>query len=148
MTTIKYEVPASIETIFTTELNALADDDTKLSAALSNDAASELDLYADFQLYVAAQASARAIGGTVGLYILIEIDGTNYGYGDDALLPGGQAWVGSFALDNATTARYVDLRGIQLPPFNFKVLVHNDTGQAFAATGSTLKMRRYSLESA
>lgn len=133
----------SNENVLTTELNSLASAANKLSAAFSNDATGELYPYADFEFYVAAQGSARSAGARIDLYILPTMDGTNYSYGDDSTDASPTTYVGSFLLDAATTARYVYLTGILLPPADFKVLIDNQTGQAFASSGNTLKMRRY-----
>jgi len=149
MTTAKWATPDSAENVLTTELNALANSANKITGtAVSNDQAAELDMYADFTLYLAEQASARDAGGRVDLYILPQSDGTNYPYGGDALDPSPNHWVGSFVFDAAVTARYEVLRGILLPPADFHVLVINETGQALAATLNTLTMRRYNIESA
>jgi len=143
-TEFKWNAPDSVETILTTELNALADGANKITGtAVSNDQAAELDMYADFTLYLAAQGAARSAGAYVALYILPMSDGTNYPYGGDALDPAANLWTANFVFDAATTARYAVIRGVLLPPMDFHVLVMNETGQAFAATLNTLKMRRY-----
>lgn len=148
MATIKYEAPASTSTILTTELNSLGDGANKLSSAISNDAAGELYLYMDIEIYVATQASARAADARVDVYILEELDGSNYTYGGDSDDPPDNAWVGAFIFDAATTARYNHLRGIPLPPTDFKILIINETGQAFASSGNTLKIAKYNLQAA
>jgi hypothetical protein len=147
MATIKLEAPASQASILTTELNSLADGGNKTSSALSNDAAGELYLYADFELYIAAQGSNRADDARVDLYILVEQDASNYTYGGDSLDPPDNAYVGTFLFDVATAARYNHIRGIPLPPTDFKVLLINETGQAFASSGNTLKWIKYNLQS-
>jgi hypothetical protein len=147
MATIKWVYSGSLTTIFTTELNSLANGSNKITGtALDND--SGLDLYADFEFYIAAQASARSAGAYIPLYILPLVDASNPTYGGDSLDPPGSMWVGSFLLDAATTARYTSIRGVLLPPFDFHVLVMNETGQAFASSGNTLKYRRYNMSSA
>ena len=147
MTVIKWGDVASIETILTTTLNALASGSNKITASVvSNDAVAELDVYADFELYLSTQGSARDLGAYVEMFLLPLVDGTNPPYGGDSLDPPGTMWVGNFIFDAAVTARYSHLRGILLPPFDFHVLVINETGQALAGTLNTLKMRRYNLE--
>lgn len=148
MATVKWASPDSVEDVLTTELNSLSDGANKITTtAISNDQAAELDMYADFILSLAAQGSARSSGARVDLYILPQSDGTNYPYGGDSLDPDPGLLAGSFAFDAATTARVAVLRGILLPPMDFHVLVVNETGQALAASGSTLQMRRYNVES-
>lgn len=146
MTITKWSATTSPESILTTELNSLANGATKLSAAVSNDDAAERNLYADFEFTIAAQGSARANDAHVQLYLLPSIDGTNFTYGDDSTTPPASALVGSFILDASTSARVVHLRGVELPPEDFKLLVYNNTGQALAASGNTLKLFRYNLE--
>ncbi len=148
MATIKYAAPNSIETVFTTGLNNLANDGVAVSANVSNDATEELYLYADFEIYLATQGSARSAGAHVEIYIIQEIDGTNYSYGGTGLPPNAALKVGNFAYDAAVTARYTHIRGVKLPPADFEVVLINRTGQAFAASGNTLKMVRYNLQSA
>jgi hypothetical protein len=146
MTTVKWEAKAGVESVLTTELNSLADDGNKITtSALSNDASNELYLYADFKLYLAEQGSARDSGGGVALYILPEVD-SDHNYGSDSLDPPVQHRVGFFEFDAAVTARESIIRGVLLPPSDFHVLVINETGQAFAASGNTLDMERYNMQ--
>lgn len=148
MAVIKWGDVAAAESILTTELNALGDGANKITGtAISNDAVAELDVYADFVLYLATQGSARDAGGYCPLYILPEVD-SQYPYGGDSLDPAGNLCVGAFQFDAAVTARYAVIRGIILPPGDFHILIMNETGQALAATLNTLDMRRYNMESA
>jgi hypothetical protein len=145
MATIKLEAHASQANIMTTELNSLGDGANKLSSAVSNDAAGELYMYADFELYIAA-TSSRAADNRVDLYLLQEQDATNYTYGGDSLDPPPNSWIGTFVFDAATAARYNHLRGIMLPPTDFKILLRNELGVAFASSGNTLKLIKYNLQ--
>ena len=148
MPVIKWNAPDSPETILTTELNGITNGSNKLSAALSNDAAAELDLYADFELYLSTQGTNRAVGAHVSVYILTEMDASNYTYGSDSLDPPSNALVGMIQFDSGSlVARYSHLRGVELPPTDFKVLVQNNTGQTLAATLNVLKMVRYNMQS-
>jgi hypothetical protein len=134
----------SATSYMTTELNSLADDDTKLGAAIDN--TSNGDMYMDVEFYIAAQGSARDAGGYVALYFLASVDGTNYCYGDDALVPPGNALAATFPLDAATTARYVTVTHLLVPAGKFKILLENQTGQAFASSANTVKYTLYNEE--
>lgn len=147
MAEIKWNAPDSPETVMTTELNSLANDGRAItSTPVSNDASGELDMYAEFQLYLPAQGSARDDGAHVEMYVLPEVNG-NYAYGGSTLTPASNLLVGSFEFDAATAARYAHLRGVLLPPTDFYVLLINRTGQALASSGNVLRMERYNVQS-
>ena len=147
MATTKWTALETAENILTTELNSLGSGSNKITTtAISNDAAGEKNLYGIFELYIAAQGSNRT-GTNVDVYLLPTMDGTNYSFGGDSLDPGNSNYKFSFELDTgALAARYAVVDGIQLPPCDFHVLVQNNTGQAFASSGNTLKFRRYGVE--
>jgi hypothetical protein len=148
MTVNKWNAPDSVENVLTTTLNALADGANKITVtAISNDQAAELDMYGDLILVLAAQASARNTGAYVPVYILPRSDGDSYPYGGDSLDPDPGLQVGSFKLDAATNAREAVIRTVLLPPEDFHVLIANKTGQAFGATGNTVRLRRYNTQS-
>jgi hypothetical protein len=144
MTTIKWSALGSDTSYLTTELNSLANAARVLGAEIDN--TSGKDLFSLVELNLATQGSARSAGGYVGLYVIKASDGTNYEYGDASTAPPSTSWVGGFPLDAATTARLVSIQ-IQLPPCKFKLLVVNATGQAFAASGTTVSYRTYNYES-
>ena len=148
MATIKHEAKEAVETVMSTEMNALASAALCITATpISNDAAGELELYGDFRLYLAEQGVARSAGANVTMWILPEVDGT-YPYGAAGLEPQGELIVQSFSFDAAVTARYAVIRDIPLPPSDFHVMVKNNTGQALAATLNVLVMERHSIQSA
>lgn len=146
MPTIKYEAPTSVATLLSTELNSLANGSNKLSAAISNDAAGELYLYADFEMYVPT-SSSRGSNARVDMYILIELDGTNYTTGGDSTDPAEDAWVGSFIFNSGTAAERHHVRNVVLPPTDFKVLLINNLGVALPSSGNLLKWSKYNLQS-
>ena len=139
--TTRYAAHDTAVTVLSTELNSLGNGSNKItSTARSNDAATtERELFAKFSLSLAAQGAARDSGASVSLYIIPEVDGT-YAYGSDSLDPSGNHYVGSFNFDAATTARVDVLTDVRLPNSDYHVLVQNNTGQAFAASGNTLKI--------
>ena len=145
MGSIKLEA-AAISTIASTELNSLANNAGALGAEYDN--ATNLHEFGLFELNVTF-GSAPTAGNTVDLYLIPAPDGTNY---DDAVTgASGQApapcYVGSFPLRAVTTAQKVPLglglALVNLPPTKFKAFVLNKSGQAFPASGSTLKLVPY-----
>jgi len=144
--TLKWTALGTVTTYLTTELNALANGANVIGAAIDNTAT--LNTCLALELNLAAQGSARSAGAYVAVYIVKSVDGTNYGYGGVGLNPAATDWVANFVLDAATTARYATLVGIQIPPCKFMILVQNNTGQAFAATGTTLKYAVYDMQAA
>lgn len=146
MSTIKWEAPGSIQTILGSGLNSLADGANETSPSISNDQAAELNLYMMLELYLAAP-STRASDARVDLYLLPTVDGTNYAMGSDSIDPSPANWVGQFIPPADTTAVYLVIQKIEIPPVDFKLLLINETGVAFASSGNTLKYKIYSIES-
>lgn len=146
-TEFKYEAPGSPTTYLSTELNSLANADSVLGAKIDNEADGENEMLLAVELYIATQGSARSSGGYCALYLLASVDDTNFNYGDGTPLVDPGTLVATFALDAATTARYVVRHSIPVPPFDFKLMLYNNTGQAFASSGNTLKYCLYSYES-
>lgn len=134
----KYEGHSTFVTVLSTELNSLGDGANKITTtALSNDAATtERKLFSAFSSSLAATATRT--GSSVHLYILPEVDG-GFVSGGDTLDPE-QGYAGSFNFELSTNARVAEIRDVRLPDSDFHVLLTNEIGVAFAATGSTLKM--------
>lgn len=131
---------AAIATALSTELNSIASAGlTAASAAIDN--TSNLDLYADFELVVAAQGTARVAGATVQLFIVVALDGTNYG---DVNATTAEV-IAVFPLDAVVTARRAVIRDVPIPPALFKLFAVNSTGQTLAASANTIKYRTHSV---
>lgn len=124
-------------TALSTELNSLANNAGALSGVISNDAAAELDLFMDLELVVTF-GTAPTEDSLIEAYIVRQIDGTNYETNTTEGRPR-DGFVGGFILDNVTTAQRIIVRSVQAPPEDFKVFVVNKSGQAFPASGSTVK---------
>lgn len=124
-------------TLFSTDLNSLANNGAVLSAAVSNDAADELDLYVDLELAITFGTSPTE-NSLIEVYVVRQIDGTNYETNSSEGRPK-NGFVGGFVLDNVTTAQRLILPGVLLPPNDFKLLVINKSGQAFPASGTVIK---------
>lgn len=142
MTTTRHKAyTALIASALTTELNSLANNaNSAESSAIDN--TSNLDLFVDLTLTLGTQ-TARSQGATVGVYLIMALDGTNY----DAVNETTAELVAVFHLDAATTARQLTRRDVPIPPGLFKLFVRNQTGQAFATSGNLLEYRAHSLES-
>jgi hypothetical protein len=138
---------SALEAVFTalsTELNSLANATAcSASSAFDNDSSGQRWPAAMVEIYIATQGTARSAGASVSLYIIPTTDGTNYGDGTDECLE--NYAVGHYSLDDATTARYITGR-VHLPPTDFKVVLKNNTGQALAASGNTVKFAEFTAE--
>lgn len=127
--------PISILSVTGTAAGAATAD----SSAISNDA--ELDLFADLELNVTF-ASAPTANEIVSCYILPTVDLTNY-----ATLRSQTLHVGNFVLASTDTTQRLFLRGVVVPPNDFKVVLVNGSAVAFhASTATTLKAHFYKYE--
>ncbi len=152
MAELKY-IAATIATLMTTELNSLANGSGAIASA-GYDNGANLYLYGWFELSVTF-GTAPTANSTVSLYLVPAPDGTNY---DDAITGASpfaspDMYVGAFVLRAVTTAQKISLGKsgpmglIALPPVPFKAYLINNSGQAFPASGSTLKMVPYRIQS-
>lgn len=101
--------------------------------------------WGDFELLLGFAVSPVA-NTTVDLYIIESVDATNYADGTGSNTPASviapsTAYAGSFAVRAVTAAERLVLRGVPLPPTNFKVMVVNNTGQATATSGTTQTLK-------
>lgn len=133
----------SATTALTTELNSLGNgSNSTASSAIDN--TTNLDLFMDVELVIAAQGSSRSAGACVKVFMTNALDGTNY---DDVNETTAEL-VAVFPLDAATTARRRTVRDVPIGPGKWKLFARNETGQAFAASGSTVSYRTHSLTNA
>lgn len=144
--TMKYTEATTATQVVTTELNALADDAAAVGSALSNDASTERNTLANFQIVLALQGSARDASSQVSLLIVPEV-GTST-YGDTSTLKTARHCIArdsagramTFELDAATTARTLTLQNVVIPNANYKVGLLNESGYALAGSGNSISM--------
>jgi hypothetical protein len=128
----------------TTELNSLANA-AATAAGPAQDNTTNKDLYADFFLNVTF-GSAPTAGATVDLYMLPSIDnGTSYADAVVAATPARGMLVGSFSCRAVTSAQVMTISNVPIGE-KFKMQVVNNSGQAFPASGSTVKYQSWKLE--
>jgi hypothetical protein len=125
----------TIATLIDTGLNALANNALAAGSAYT---AGGGYLLAELELVVTYGTAPTASTG-VSVWLLRSIDGTNTEDGSSSVTPARAPDV-VFPLRAVTTAQRI-VRRVVIPPGNWTPLLKNDgTGQAFAATGNTLKV--------
>lgn len=148
MATIKlsgYRVAAGTS-VLSTELNSLANGSTSAVSGSPYDNTTNLSLYADFELQVTFGV-APTVGDTVDLYMATSLDGTNYEVMPAAGTTTPQSWkrIGSFALETTATTQRIHIWRVPLAPGKMQFQVTNNSGTAFPASGSTVKLYDYNL---
>lgn len=145
--TLTYSTPTSIATALGTELNNLANGAySAASAAIDN--SSTKHLYMALELNLASLTPGAANTGC-SVYLIPSVDGTNYGDGGGAVVPGPETYLCCFAaLSTGAGAKLRTMAGLPVPPLLFKLVLLNGSGVALAASGSTLEYRLYSEQSA
>lgn len=148
MADIKLKRFASLDSLLSTDLNSLANNaGSALSAAVTN----ETDLCTHAILELAVDfVSAPTAESLVEIYLVPEVDSTNYADYTSGTTPVASAThlVGAFILKATTAAQRLSSPIIELPATDFKIAVINKSGQAFPASGSTVKMQRWFYQSA
>jgi hypothetical protein len=143
MAAIKHAAYRGVVNALTTELNALASAAASAaSAAIDN--STNLDLYDDLELLVTF-GTGPAVGRSVDVYQLPSVDATNYADGGGAVVPNALL-VASFPVRSVTTAQRLVQPNVAIPPGSFKYAVVNNTDQAMAATGNTLRRNPHQLQ--
>lgn len=144
MATTQKWARGTADTAMSTELNTLANNSNAVKAsALSLTSTGyvlgEVELVVTF-------GSTPTANTSVSVWFLREIDGTNYEDGSASVTPARNPDV--VIPIRATTNAQRIIKQCVLPSGDFKPLVRNDgTGQAFASSGNTLKIRPITLQS-
>lgn len=143
--TVTYSPYTSLSTALSTALNSLANGSRELSAAIVN---TDLLPFMDIEVALATQGSARDTGGYVAVYMLASVDETNFTFGSDTIVPPPSSLLTTVTFDATTTARAVVVPRLWAAPVAFKLLFENQTGQALASSGNSLKYGLYGFTQA
>lgn len=137
----KWNTPSATVTAISTALNALASAAMASTATISNQ--TNLDMYVDLEVNLAAFSPSA--GAFIGIYILEAIDGSNFPAQSaaDLRLTSTQLLCVVPIGTTGATAQRVAARNIVIPPGAFQLVLDNQTGTAFAASGNTLKFNPY-----
>lgn len=143
---VKWEAAPSETTVLTTQLDTLANN-TITAASSAYDNRTNLNTYFWIQLNVTFGSSPTDTAPTVDIYIVKSMDGTNY----DTSPPTGGADFGETFLvgiptQKTTSAQQKTVGPFLMPPAGVKFLADNQTGVAFPASGSTIKIFTANLE--
>lgn len=139
MTTFKWLAPEAIATYYTTELNSSIT--TGTFVAVGAELANETDLYQYIVFELVLASLTPAAGGYVDIWINYQPDGTNYA--DPAKALQTTALLTAIPLDTAAAAQRLTSRACAILPIDFKLQLRNMAGVTLAASGSTLKYRRF-----
>lgn len=141
MAKTEWVLRSATPTTITASGSAVSNDAGDLSGVISNE--SDGDQFGDFEL-VATWSTAPNSDALVEAYIVRTVDGTNYEDNNTEGRPR-SGFIGGYIVDNVTSSQRLMLRGVPLPPRDFKVYLLNKTGQTMGA-GWTHKIVKYTPE--
>jgi hypothetical protein len=134
---VDWESDASAVSLLTTELNSLADGAFCAKGSEVNN--TDGWTHGVLELVLGSPGGVPA-DPWVDVYLLKAPDGTNYEDGDGTNDPSPNAKVATIRIREEQEAHRIASEVIELPPCKFKAVIGNEIGQAFAATGNTLKV--------
>jgi len=138
MPTVK-DIRGTATTALSTGLNSLANNALVASSAITLSTGEPGYQRCEAELVVTYGTAPTANTACV-VWLLREVDGTNYEDGSSTVTPSRNPDL-VFPLRAVTTAQRIVVTG-DLPPGSFVALLRNDgTGQAMASSGNTLKIR-------
>lgn len=151
-TTEKY-VLGSVATLMSTELNSLATSSGLTAGAISGSAYNNVQgggagdgyVLGDLELVLAAPAGALTAGTAAYIWFLRDPDGTNYEDGGASIIPARQADV-NVPVRPVSTAQRITIKGVVAPAGTFFTLLSQNTGQAWGASGNTVKWLPYTRQ--
>lgn len=148
-----YTNPASETTLMSTNLNSLANDASNIGGT-AIDNTSNRYFYSIFELSLASVDLNAQTNPACALYLVPSFDGTNYADdGTDAsttLHPPTQYLVAVMGVDPGAgaMAHMAISPHIMMDPLKYTPVLVNETGAGFAASGNTLKIKTYTINTA
>ncbi|GAC1397708.1 MAG: hypothetical protein NVSMB60_08030 [Mycobacterium sp.] len=142
-TTFKWVTPEALTTSLSTELNGLANGAyTAASATITNETG-VTGLYEFMALELVLSSLTPTGTPSISVFLLPAVDTTpNFEDGGGAVAPANGTLLCVFDLSTSVGAKRRTRWGLQIPPFDFKLVVLNSAGPALGATLNTLKFRR------
>lgn len=138
-----YKAGTTVETLLSTGLNSLANNARALSAEITITDTGYTD--GELELYISGMGGTPTANTAFTVWLLRQIDGTNYGDGDSSTTPARNPDV--FFPIRATSGAQRIIQPVTLPPGKFKALIINDgTGQALASSSNTLKLKAFTVQ--
>ena len=138
MATEKWDGFTNRGDVLSSELNALAY--TGRSAAGTEvDNGTNKDVYGKLELKVTF-GTAPSANSYVDIYMVTATDGSTYEDGSASVDPGAHNIVDRIPVRSVTTAQVLTGRLFHMLPAKTKFLLFNAAGQAFPASGSTLRL--------
>lgn len=139
MAEIKWGTPESIQSILTTELNALGNGAlSAVSGAIDN----ETDKYQFIALELILNTLTPTTGAYMTVYMVPQIDGTNFADNNVSIAE----ILATFPLSISAGAKRTIRANIAIPPLQFKLSLENKANVTLNATNNILKFRRYNAE--
>lgn len=145
------DVATSDVAIAGTSLNAIASGTSAanfvLGNIINNVPATMGALYGDFELNLSSAVTAGAGAPFLAVYLIPSLDGTNYATTNGGITAGPTSpnyLAGSILVPASVAVKVLLLRGIILPPSNFKLMINNQLGVALPAVNTnSARLYRY-----
>jgi len=139
-----YTARGAAADLLTTEMNALADDDSAISGSEFENS-SNLDMFCDLEFSLASIDLSGQDNPALYVWFINNLSTQEDGSGSviparapDAIIP----------LREVSAAQVVSIARLQCPNIDFDTVVQNKTGIAFAATTNLLKIETYGVTTA
>jgi hypothetical protein len=101
--------------------------------------------FMDLELALSTTLAALVAPATLNAFVLPDVGSGNYAASSGN--PGPAYAVGAAQLVVGATPQYIQIRGILIPPYKYKVVILNNLGVTLPSnTSSTLKGYRYALQ--